>query len=233
MINNSLKPINDENNNHYSKKIDCGAKTTEDNGIIKRRRRVLLLTNNPNAMVLYHWLLKNDDIAYLHSGELTIDQLASMRLDMIISYNYKYLIREDAISFMQGQIINLHTSYLPWNRGCQPNFWSFVEGTPKGVTIHWVDKGFDTGDILCQRLIKLDEKHETFNTSYNKLNREITSLFAENWDAIKNNKIKAYKQDDSGTYHSMLDFTRFTELHPVNWDDNIDIYKRRIAQVKL
>ena len=48
--------------------------------------------------------------------------------------------------------INLHISYLPWNRGADPNLWSAV-GMPKGVTIHYINDGFDTGDILFQKAI--------------------------------------------------------------------------------
>ena len=35
----------------------------------------------------------------------------------------------------KGKIINLHISFLPFNRGYYPNLWSHQEGTPSGVTI--------------------------------------------------------------------------------------------------
>ena len=156
-----------------------------------------------------------------------------MNPEIVVSYNYKYLIRQDAISYMQGHIINLHISYLPWNKGSDPNFWSFIDNTPKGVTIHRVDMGLDTGEILCKKLVDFDEEQETFRTSYEKLNREITVMFTENWIAIKNNTVKVEKQEGSGTYHTKRDFKKFTELYPINWDENVAEYKRKIAQVKL
>ena len=49
------------------------------------------------------------------------------------------------------KIINLHISYLPWNKGASPNLWSVVEETKKGVSIHYVDSTLDTGEIIVQK----------------------------------------------------------------------------------
>jgi len=35
-----------------------------------------------------------------------------------------------------------------------PNVWSFIEKTPKGVSIHYLDAGIDTGDIIAQKLVE-------------------------------------------------------------------------------
>ena len=48
-------------------------------------------------------------------------------------------------------LINLHISYLPYNRGSYPNYWSFKENTPNGVSIHHIDDGIDTGPVLVQK----------------------------------------------------------------------------------
>src|SRR6056300_461455 len=59
--------------------------------------------------------------------------------DWVISFGYKHILKSDFISRFYRKIINLHISYLPYNRGSHPNVWSFVEDTPKGVTIHLID----------------------------------------------------------------------------------------------
>ena len=71
--------------------------------------------------------------------------------DYIISFGYKHIINKQIIDSFQTNIINLHISYLPFNKGYHPNFWSFKDNTPKGVTIHLIDEGIDTGDILIQK----------------------------------------------------------------------------------
>ena len=59
--------------------------------------------------------------------------------------------------------------------------WSFLEDTPKGVTIHYIDEGIDTGDIIVQKEVFIDEDKETLKSSYEILNKEIQALFKENW----------------------------------------------------
>ena len=84
-------------------------------------------------------------------------------------------------------IINLHLSYLPFNRGAHPNFWSFYENTPSGVSIHLIDAGIDSGPILFQKEIKF--KNEiTFIQTYNRLFIEMENLFILNIDLILQKK---------------------------------------------
>ena len=217
---------------NYCKKIDFTKKNVNRYIDIGKRETggILFLTNNRNTLKLYDWLLYHEKLVYLYSGRLNINQLECMKPNFIISYNYKYIIGQDIISYMKGHIINLHISYLPWNKGAYPNFWSFIDNTPKGVTIHKIDTGIDTGDIFCQKLIEFNEEQETFRTSYEKLNNEVIELFKENWNLIKTNAIKCTKQKGRGTYHTKLDFEKFTKIYPVSWDENIAEYKRRIAQ---
>ena len=78
------------------------------------------------------------------------------------------------------QAINLHISYLPFNRGAHPNFWSFVDNSPKGVTIHEIDEGLDTGPIIHQKKLSFNIKKkesDTFFKTYKILNNEIQKLF--------------------------------------------------------
>ena len=65
-------------------------------------------------------------------------------------------------------MINLHISYLPYNKGAHPNFWSWVKNTPKGVSIHLISEKIDAGDIIFQKklifqmIILLLENHTIF-----------------------------------------------------------------------
>lgn len=52
--------------------------------------------------------------------------------------------------------INLHPSLLPEYRGMAPQHWPIINGESKtGVTVHYVDEGTDTGDIILQEEIEL------------------------------------------------------------------------------
>jgi methionyl-tRNA formyltransferase len=124
-------------------------------------------------------------------------------------------------------IINLHISFLPWNKGAHPNIWSFLEDTPKGVTIHTIDKGIDTGKILLQKRVPIDENYHTFKTSYELLHSEIQNLFKKNWNALKEMKIKTKPQQGQGSIHYEKDFDKIKDLlGDKGWDYNIKEFKK-------
>jgi len=109
---------------------------------------------------------------------------------------------------MKNNIINLHISLLPWNRGAHPNVWSFLEDTQKGVTIHVIDEGIDTGPILIQKEVYIDGSIETLKSSYEKLHREIQELFKRSWNDIKNKKLRPIYQNSKGSLHYKKNFKK-------------------------
>ena len=113
--------------------------------------------------------------------------------DFIVSFGYRKIINKNLILKVKRPIINLHMSYLPYNRGAHPNFWSFVNNTVKGVTIHEIDQGIDTGKIILQKSIKFDLKKNpkmTFKQTYNILFKELENLFIKNFKKIIFNRYK-------------------------------------------
>ena len=65
-----------------------------------------------------------------------------------VSVGWKHKVPTQTLA--RCPIVNLHTGYLPWNRGMYPNVWPLVDWSPAGVTLHWMDEGIDTGDIIAQ-----------------------------------------------------------------------------------
>ena len=101
----------------------------------------MLLSNNRDSFELYEWLKSNGVNVYYYSDKISKEQLIFLRLELTINYNYSYIVNDEIIASLYGKIINMHISYLPWNRGSVPNFWSFIDDTPKGFTIHMLEKG--------------------------------------------------------------------------------------------
>ena len=125
--------------------------------------------------------------------------------DLVISYGFKHILKKDVIKNSTAPIINLHISYLPWNRGAHPNFWSFYDCTPSGVTIHLIDEGLDTGPIIYQRYVNFNKEENTYAKTYKRLIREIEELFMEHVNDIISKKFVALPQRRKGTYHSLAD----------------------------
>jgi len=138
-------------------------------------------------------------------------------VDWIVSYGYRHKIGKPILDRFKDRAINLHISYLPWNRGADPNLWSFLDNTPKGVTIHFMDEGFDTGDIIAQRYLKYDID-DTLRTFYNKLSICIVDLFTKVWPYVREGEAKRYKQ---GSYHNSKDKEKYKYLLTNGWDTPI------------
>lgn len=182
---------------------------------------ILLLSNNRNSYCLYQWLRECNEQVYYYSGELTAGQIQFLSPRLIVSYNYGTMVSERIIQMAEGRMINLHISYLPWNKGSDPNFWSFLEDTPKGVTIHQIDVGLDTGKILFQKECYFDPEKETFRSAYDKLNKEIVKLFKENWGALQRGEYILREQTGKGSYHSRQALQKLRTKINFEWSDPI------------
>ena len=112
--------------------------------------KILCLYNNECALPLFDNIRKLGHETVLMTERLSLDYVKSENFDLAVSYTYRYIIPGDIIRALKGNIVNLHNSYLPYNRGADPNLWSFAEKTPRGVTLHYMDEGLDKGYIIVQ-----------------------------------------------------------------------------------
>ena len=111
----------------------------------------------------------------------------------------------------------MHISYLPWGRGAHPNLWSWIEGAPKGVTIHEIDAGIDTGPIFVQRLVEFGQS-ETLATSYQRLREAVEELFAEFWPAIRSGSMFPRPQPSGGSYHRASEGAAILDRLPLRYE---------------
>lgn len=100
------------------------------------RGGVIVCINNRNSIQLIAFLKQRGELVSVINDKLILAAVKRFNPQVIISYNYKHIIDLEIIHYVKGRIFNFHISYLPWNWGSNPNFWSFIEDTPKGVTIH-------------------------------------------------------------------------------------------------
>lgn len=192
---------------------------------------VLFLTNNSNTLPLLAWIGARTSVCH-YSGVLAPAMLHRLNPRLVVSFNYVHIIKEDTIELLAGRIVNLHTSYLPWNRGSAPNVWSFIEDTPKGVTIHVLDRGLDTGAVIAQREVEMDEQRDTLATSYQKLIDAVIALFKEHWDSILSGSYEAKPQQGKGSYHTKKDLEAFLAGRRLSWDTTVAAFKEKFVRGK-
>jgi methionyl-tRNA formyltransferase len=142
----------------------------------------------------------------------TFQAIQSLRPDIALSVLFGYLLKPSFLNLFPEGCINLHPAYLPYNRGAYPNVWSIIEDTPSGVTLHYIDEGVDTGDIIAQHEVTV-EPVDTGKTLYHKLEQTSIALFQEMWPLIKAGTAPRSRQpDESGTYHRTKDVERIDAI---------------------
>jgi methionyl-tRNA formyltransferase len=85
------------------------------------------------------------------STKILADWVRCLEPDLIVIYQMTSLLKKEIFSIPRFGAINLHPSFLPRYRGPNPWFWTYYNmETEGGVTIHFIDEGEDTGDIIYQ-----------------------------------------------------------------------------------
>lgn len=87
-----------------------------------------------------------------------LQHLTANEVDFIILAGYMRLIGATLLSAYEGRIINIHPSLLPSFPGKDAIGQAFnAKVKITGVTVHYVDEGMDTGPIIAQEAVKMDE----------------------------------------------------------------------------
>lgn len=179
------------------------------------------------------------------------EQLGAFQPDLCVLAWWPYILKADVLAVPQVGCLNFHPSLLPHGRGKAPNFWSLIEGTPFGVTIHWVDDGIDSGDVAFQKRIPIAWE-DTGETLYKKSLDALVELFEEHWPDIREGSISRTPQPELAVCHFQRDLengsridldrsyagrdilnllrARTFEPHPGAWfEDNGQRYEVRIS----
>lgn len=138
------------------------------------------------------------------SDPATVDTLRHSAPDMFCVACFSLYIPRVILDIPRYGCLNLHPSRLPANRGPDPLFWTLREGKHQtGVTVHYMDEGMDTGDIVAQTLIDIPD-----GIRYTQLETQCAVqggyLLAQAvWD-IYRGKVTSFPQDEANSeYHPL------------------------------
>lgn len=141
-----------------------------------------------------------------------LQAIKELKADVAVSVFFGHILPDTFIDLFPQGVINLHPAYLPFNRGRHPNVWSIIEETPAGVTLHYIDAGVDTGDIIAQRDVQQTEL-DTGETLYRRLEQACVELFKEAWPDFRIGKSSRLPQDLSkGTVHVSTEVDDIDEI---------------------
>lgn len=93
-----------------------------------------------------------------------IQKLKKYQADLFVSMSFNQIFKEEIINMPQLKTINCHAGKLPYYRGRNVLNWVLINDEKEfGITVHYVDKGIDTGDIILQRTYKITDE-DTYAT---------------------------------------------------------------------
>lgn len=122
------------------------------------------------------------------------------------------LVSSRMLSSTRLGFINTHPSLLPHNRGKHYNFWALIEQAPFGVSLHFVDEGIDSGDVIAQSPIFYDWE-DTGESLYLKAQEAMFALFTKEYPRIREGSIVRTKQDlAAGSVHYSEELTSASEI---------------------
>ena len=100
---------------------------------------------------------QTDDI----NASETIEWVEAKLADVVLCLGWSRLIKQGMLSATPLGVIGYHPALLPKNRGRHPLIWALALGLEEtGSTFFFMDEGADSGDVLSQSIIKIDDEDD-------------------------------------------------------------------------
>lgn len=138
-----------------------------------------------------------------------VEQIRRLQPDLAFSFYYRRLLQPALLQIPRLGAINVHGSLLPKYRGRAPLNWALVHGeTVTGVTLHYMDRWADHGDIIAQRSVPIASE-DTALTLSRKLTTAACALVSHTYPLIASGRAPRIPQDHAAA-------TRFGRRRPAD-----------------
>ncbi len=145
------------------------------------------------------------------SSPAAVARLAAARPELIFSFQYAQILGPPVIALAEIATLNLHYGPLPRYRGVAPIAWALINGeSATGVTLHHVDPGIDSGDIVCTERVPIVAE-DTGRSLYDKCTDAAIRMFTEWYPKLRTGDIPRIRQSESDALYynrHSIDFSR-------------------------
>ncbi|MEZ0184346.1 methionyl-tRNA formyltransferase [Flavobacterium oncorhynchi] len=129
-----------------------------------------------------------------------IEMVKQYDCDLFVSMSFNQIFRTDILSVPKLGVINCHAGKLPFYKGRNILNWALINDEIEfGITVHYVDTGIDTGDIINQKSYPISDD-DTYNSLLEIAYKECSSILYDSIKEIQTGISKRIKQD---TIHSV------------------------------
>lgn len=134
-----------------------------------------------------------------------VQAMIELQSDLFIAIGYTNILTETILNVPRIFPVNFHPSLLPAYRGKHPLFWALRQDERQvGLTVHVMDTGIDTGDILYQVRVRT-RQHDSVSSLYNQVIARGVTLIPRLIADAENGSLRPKPQPESGvSYFSAL-----------------------------
>jgi folate-dependent phosphoribosylglycinamide formyltransferase PurN len=113
------------------------------------------------------------------NGAEFVEEVRRLGFDLIVVSSFSRILKKALIGVPRLGVVNVHPSLLPRYRGPEPLYWVLANGEKStGVTLHYVDEGIDSGDIILQRKLEIQPR-DTVSTLQARCAKLAASMLSE------------------------------------------------------
>jgi methionyl-tRNA formyltransferase len=134
-----------------------------------------------------------------------VKAMGDLAPDLFLAVGYTNLLKQQILAIPRMLAANFHASLLPAYRGKHPVFWALRHGERwVGLTVHVMDLGLDTGDILYQVRVRT-RKQDSVATLYDRIIDRSLNLVGRLVEDAERGTLRRMPQPESGaSYYSSV-----------------------------
>jgi methionyl-tRNA formyltransferase len=123
-----------------------------------------------------------------------LDLAKAYQCDLFVSMSFDQIFRRPLFDMPKFKTINCHAGKLPFYRGRNVLNWALINDEKEfGITVHYIDDGIDTGDIILQRCFDISD-NDNYNSILNLAFEECAKILYDSIKLIQNNETKPIRQ---------------------------------------
>lgn len=158
-------------------------------------------SNNKSGRIFLDGIAERENTPLLKINNINdsevVEALKKHKIDWLFIIGWSQIAKKEVLETPTKGCIGMHPTLLPIGRGRAAIPWAILKGLDKtGVTMFKLDEGVDTGDIIGQGVIDLDE-NTTSTDLYKKVDEMHVELMSKYWNDIVNDRIVLKEQDES------------------------------------
>lgn len=152
----------------------------------KRDPELMALAENNHIPVEIHQNINSDEF---------LDRVSKYEVDLFVSMSFNQIFKTRTINYPPLKTINCHAGKLPFYRGRNILNWALINDEKEfGITVHYVDEGIDTGDIILQRTYPITDEDD-YSTLLNTAYTGCADVLYDAVKAIQSGTVQITRQD--------------------------------------